>query len=227
MSDYGDKMKKTVDSTNLRDQTYDIIKNMIILREIEPGKKINEEHIAREIQVSRTPIREALCRLENEGIVRIIPRRGAFVSDLTETNVKEILLIREVLEGLVTRLAVENMDQKTLEKLTKVLEKVRTIPETDRELIHYTRSEVDFHALLLDASNNQMLKNMMEIINAHLQIIRLRTVVIPERARKTVKEHQQILQAIEDGDADAAEELMRKHVRSVREVALRNIEAIV
>ena len=220
-------MKKTVDATNLRDQTYDIIKNMIILREIEPGKKINEEHIAREIQVSRTPIREALCRLENEGIVRIIPRRGAFVSDLTETNVKEILLIREVLEGLVVRLAVENMDEKKLEKLRSALEKVSKIPDKDRELTHYTHSEVDFHALLLDASNNQMLKNMMEIVNAHLQIIRLRTVVIPERAQKTVKEHQQILQAIEDGDADAAEELMRKHVRSVREVALRNIEAIV
>jgi DNA-binding GntR family transcriptional regulator len=220
-------MKKTVDATNLREQTYDIIKNMIILREIEPGKKINEEHIAREIQVSRTPIREALCRLENEGIVRIVPRRGAFVSDLTETNVKEILMIREVLEGLVVRLAVENMDEKKLEKLRKALEKVSAIPEKDRELTHYTRSEVDFHALLLDASNSQMLKNMMEIINAHLQIIRLRTVVIPERAQKTVKEHQQILQAIEDGDADAAEELMRKHVCSVREVALRNIEAIV
>ena len=220
-------MKKIVDSTNLRDQTYDIIKNMIILREIEPGKKINEEHIAKEIQVSRTPIREALCRLENEGIVKIIPRRGAFVSDLTETNVQEILLIREVLEGLVVRLAVENMDEKTLDKLRKVLEKVSTLPEEDRDLINYTQSEVDFHALLLSASNNQMLKNMMEIVNAHLQIIRLRTVVIPERAQKTVKEHQQILRAIENGDAASAEELMRKHVRSVREVALRNIEAII
>ena len=220
-------MKKIVDSTNLRDQTYDIIKNMIILREIEPGKKINEEHIAKEIQVSRTPIREALCRLENEGIVKIIPRRGAFVSDLTETNVQEILLIREVLEGLVVRLAVENMDEKTLDKLRKVLEKVSTLPEEDRDLINYTQSEVDFHALLLSASNNQMLKNMMEIVNAHLQIIRLRTVVIPERAQKTVKEHQQILRAIENGDAASAEELMRKHVRSVREVAIRNIEAIV
>jgi len=220
-------MKKTVDSTNLRDQTYDIIKNMIILREIEPGKKINEEHIAKEIQVSRTPIREALCRLENEGIVKIIPRRGAFVSDLTETNVKEILLIREVLEGLAVRLAVENMDEEMFEKLRKALEKVSILPEEDRDLINYTRSEVDFHALLLSASNNQMLKNMMEIVNAHLQIIRLRTVVIPERAQKTVEEHQQILKAIENGDAPTAEELMRKHVRSVREVALRNIEAII
>ena len=220
-------MKKTIDNTNLRDQTYDIIKNMIILREIEPGKKINEEHIAKEIQVSRTPIREALCRLENEGIVKIIPRRGAFVSDLNETNVREILLIREVLEGLVVRLAVENMDSKTLEKLRKALEKVSIIPEEDRDLINYTRSEVDFHALLLSASNNQMLKNMMEIVNAHLQIIRLRTVVIPERAQKTVKEHLQILNAIENEDADSAEQLMRKHVRSVREVALKNIKAIV
>ncbi|MGD8522964.1 MAG: GntR family transcriptional regulator [Desulfobacterales bacterium] len=220
-------MKKTVDSTNLRDQTYDIIKNMIILREIEPGKKINEEHIAKEIQVSRTPIREALCRLENEGIVKIIPRRGAFVSDLTETNVREILLIREVLEGLVARLAVENMDEETLEKLRKAIEKVSALPEKDRDLINYTRSEVDFHAILLSASNNQMLKNMMDMVNAHLQIIRLRTVVIPERAQRTVKEHEQILEAIENRDATSAEELMRKHVRSVREVALRNIEAIV
>jgi len=220
-------MKRIVNNTNLRDQTYDIIKNMIILRDIEPGKKINEEQIAKEIRVSRTPIREALCRLENEGIVKIIPRRGAFVADLTETNVCEILLIREVLEGLVARLASENMDEKTLDKLRKALEKVSTIPEKDRELINYTRSEVEFHSLLLGASNNRMLKNMMEIVNAHLQIIRLRTVVLPERAQKTVKEHHQILKAIEKRDADAAEELMRKHVRSVREVALKNIEAIV
>jgi DNA-binding GntR family transcriptional regulator len=220
-------MKKIVDSTNLRDQTYDIIKNMIILREIEPGKKINEEHIAKEIQVSRTPIREALCRLENEGIVKIIPRRGAFVSDLTETNVREILLIREVLEGLVARLATENMNQESLERLRDALEKVRSIPEKGRELINYTRSEVEFHSQLLNACDNHMLQNMMEIVNAHLQIIRLRTVVLPERAQKTVNEHLQILNAIEKGDATSAEELMRKHVQSVREVALKNIEAIV
>ena len=220
-------MRRVIESPNLRDQTYDIIKNMIIMREIEPGKKVNEEHLAKEIQVSRTPIREALCRLENEGIVKIIPRRGAFVADLTEINVSEILLIREVLEGLVARLATEHMDEKTLDKLKKVLENVSAIPEKDRDLINYTRSEVDFHALLLSASNNRMLKNMMEIVNAHLQIIRLRTVVIPERAPKTVKEHHQILKAIEKKDATSAEELMRKHVRSVRDLALKNIEAIV
>ena len=119
------------------------------------------------------------------------------------------------------------MDEKTLERLRKALDKVSTIPEKDRELINYTRSEIEFHSLLLGASNNRMLKNMMEIVNSHLQIIRLRTVVLPERAQKTVNEHHQILKAIEKRDADAAEELMRKHIRSVREVALKNIEAMV
>jgi DNA-binding GntR family transcriptional regulator len=119
------------------------------------------------------------------------------------------------------------MDAKTLQKLRKAIEKVSSIPEEDRDLINYTRSEIDFHSVLLNASNNQMLKNMMEMVNAHLQIIRLRTVVIPERAQKTVKEHQQILKAMEKRDADSAEDLMRKHVRSVREVAMRNIETIV
>ena len=220
-------MKRVIENPNLRDQAYEIIKNMIILREITPGKKINEEYLAGEIQVSRTPIREALCRLENEGIVKIIPRRGAFVAELSETNVGEILLIREVLEGLVARLATENMDEKTLEKLRKALEKIGAVPENERDLINYNRSEVDFHALLLDATNNQMLKSMMEMVNAHLQIIRLRTVVIPHRAKKTVSEHYRILKAIENRDADAAEKLMRQHVRSVREVALKNINGIV
>jgi DNA-binding GntR family transcriptional regulator len=200
---------------------------MIIVRDIEPGKKINEEQLAKEIRVSRTPIREALCRLENEGIVKIVPRRGAFVADLNEINVNEILLIREVLEGLVARLATINMDEQKLEKLKAALDRVNTTLEEDCDLVTYTRSEVDFHATLLSASDNQMLKSMMEIINAHLQIIRLRTVVIPERARKTVKEHNQILKAIEKGDDQAAEALMRQHVRSVREVALRNIESII
>ena len=138
-------MKRVIENPNLRDQAYEIIKNMIILREITPGKKINEEYLAGEIQVSRTPIREALCRLENEGIVKIIPRRGAFVAELSETNVGEILLIREVLEGLVARLATENMDEKTLEKLRKALEKIGAVPENERDLINYNRSEVDFH----------------------------------------------------------------------------------
>ena len=98
-------MEKLIVNTNLREQIYDILKNMIVHREIQPGEKINEDRVAKETGVSRTPIREALCRLENEKIIEMIPRRGAFVIRQTEATVREVLEIREVLEGLVTRLA--------------------------------------------------------------------------------------------------------------------------
>lgn len=217
-------MEKYLDRPNLRDQVYDFVKNMIIMREIKPDEKINEEQLAERLRVSRTPIRETLCRLENEGIVKVIPRRGAFVVKQCKERVIEILQIREVLEGLVARLVTQNGDEKTLNKLKRSLERISSTAEENAHLQKYTNAEVEFHSLLLDASNNHMLQNMMGIVNAHLQIIRLRTVVLPGRAKKTVQEHYKVLEAIEKGDGKAAEKLMRKHIESVRNDAIRNIE---
>ena len=131
---------------NLREQVYDIIKNMIVHREIAPGEKINEEQIAKQTGVSRTPIREALCRLDNEKIIEMIPRKGAFVIRQSEETVREVLEIREVLEGLVTRLATIHIDEKTtLGKLEKCLDKISGVPDEDRFLMKYTQSDVQFH----------------------------------------------------------------------------------
>jgi len=217
-------MEKYLQRPNLRDQVYDIVKEMIIMREIKPDEKINEEQLAERLRVSRTPIRETLCRLENEGIVRVIPRRGAFVVEQRKERVVEILQVREVLEGLVARLVAQNGDEKDLGRLRKCLERISSVPEEQGHLQKYTNADVEFHSLLLDASNNSMLQNMMGIVNAHLQIIRLRTVVLPGRAKRTVEEHYRVLEAIEKGDARAAERLMRKHIESVRNSAIRSIE---
>ncbi|MEE9611846.1 MAG: GntR family transcriptional regulator [Desulfatiglandales bacterium] len=217
-------MGKLLDRPNLRDQVYDILKRMIVLKEIKPGEKINEEELADKVGVSRTPIRETLCRLENEGIVRIIPRRGAFVVTLSREEIVEILQIREVLEGLVAQLASQNMDKRTLSRLKVCLEKINSSPDGDNKLLKYTPADMDFHSLLLEASKNKMLQNMMGIVNSHLQMIRLRTVVLPGRAQKTVEEHFKVLDAIEKGDIKAAERLMRKHIQSVRNDAVKNID---
>lgn len=216
-------MERMLERPNLRDEVYDILKRLIITREIKPGEKINEEELAKKIGVSRTPIRETLCRLENEGIIEIIPRRGAFVVTQSKEKVTETLQVREVLEGLVARLATKNMDKKTLGKLKECLEKISSSPEENSKLLKYARADVEFHSLLLDVSNNQMLQNMMGVVNAHLQLIRLRTVVLPGRAQKTVEEHYKILEAVEKGNEEAAEELMRKHIQSVRNDMIKNI----
>jgi DNA-binding GntR family transcriptional regulator len=217
-------MEKYLDRPNLRDQIYDIVKEMIVMREIKPDEKINEERLADRLRVSRTPIRETLCRLENEGIVKVIPRRGAFVIKQCKERVVEILQVREILEGLVARLVAQDGDEKTLNKLRKSLERIRSVPEEDGHLMKYTNADIEFHNILLEACNNEMLQNMMGIVNSHLQIIRLRTVVIPGRARRTVEEHFRVLEAIEGGNANSAERLMRKHIESVRDSALKNLD---
>jgi len=221
------KARKLIDNPDLRSQTYKILKNMIITREILPGKKISEETLAQEIGVSRTPIREALFRLENEGIVKIIPRRGAFVVKPSKENIIEILQIREVLEALIVRLVTPLMEESDIRELRSCLEKLRATPEEERHVIEYTDSELEFHDLLRKKCPNKMLRRMMEMVNARLQIIRLRTVILPGRAQKTLDEHAAILEMIEKGNAEEAELMMRRHVISVRTVALENIDAMV
>ncbi|MBW1708037.1 MAG: GntR family transcriptional regulator [Deltaproteobacteria bacterium] len=216
-------MEQVLQRINLRDQVYDILKRRIIFREIESGKKINEEELAKSLGVSRTPIRETLVRLEHEGIVEIIPRRGAFVISQSIEKVIDLLQVREVLEGLVARLATENIDRGLLDRLRHCLEEVSSTEDPAIRLLKYTPADVEFHTLLLEACDNELLKNMMESVNAHLQMVRLRTVALPGRPEQTVREHYEIVAAIERQDADLAEELMRKHVASVRKDAQENM----
>ena len=213
-------MRTQLENTNLRDQIYQIVHDMILSREILPGEKINEEDLAGKIGVSRTPVRECLCRLENEGIVEIIPRRGAFLRKYSRKKVAEVFDMREVLEGLVVRLAASVYDRELISRLRHVLDRVYSLPDQGENLTEFTRADVKFHRLLLNVCNNEMLQNAMAVINTHLQIIRARTVVIPGRARRTVEEHYLVVEAMEKQDPREAEELMRRHIESVRNHAL-------
>jgi DNA-binding GntR family transcriptional regulator len=156
--------------------------------------------------------------------VKIIPRRGAFVVSQSKEEVIEILQVREALEGLVTRLATRNMDEKTLSRLRDSLQRISDSRHDEDRLLKYTPADVEFHSLLLETCSNNLLKNMMGTVNAHLQMVRLRTVRLPGRPEQTVREHYKILEAIEKGDSSSAERLMRKHVKSVRKDALKNID---
>jgi DNA-binding GntR family transcriptional regulator len=217
-------MEHILERPTLRDQIYDILKKSIILREIKPGDKINEEDLAKTLQVSRTPIRESLLRLEHEGIVQILPRRGAFVASVSEAKTAEVFQVREVLEGLVARLATMNMNDEILNRLKICLENATSIQNNDDRLLKYTPADIEFHGLLLEACNNDLLKSLMQIVNAHLQMVRLRTVVLPGRPEQTVSEHHEIFEAMERRDARSAEKLMRKHVESVRKDALKDLD---
>jgi DNA-binding GntR family transcriptional regulator len=216
------RMRKLTDYPNLRERVYEILKRSIIFQEISPGDKIDEENLARTLGVSRTPIRESLCRLENEGIVKIIPRRGAFVVKHSKESIIEILLVREVLEGFAARLAVDHMDERTIEEMKALFRGFSESNIRDRSK-DYVQADLEFHARIVKKSKNNLLINLMNILNDHVQMLRLRTVALKGRPERSLSEHVRIIEALERRNSPLAESLMRRHIRNIRKSVLRNI----
>jgi len=217
------RMKKLIESPNLRERVYEILKRAIIFGEIPPAKKIDEESLAKQLGVSRTPIRESLCRLENEGIVNIIPRRGAFVVKHSKERIVEILLVREALEGFAARSAVDHIDERTIEEMKSLFKDFSegTIRDQSRE---YTQADLEFHTLIVKKSNNSLLMSLMNSLNDHIQMLRLRTVSLKGRPEHSLLEHLKIIDALEKRSHSLAESSMRRHIQKVRKSLLKNIE---
>ena len=214
---------KLIESPNLRDRVYEILKKSIIFQEIPPGEKIDEEAIARQLGVSRTPIRETLCRLENEGMVKVIPRRGAFVVKHSREKITEILMVREVLEGFAARLAVDHVEEKLVVQMKSLFKNYSESGIRDRSK-EYTQSDLEFHNLIIRASRNDLLISIMNTLNDHIQMLRIQTVSHEGRLEQSLVEHFKIIQAMEQKDHSSAEYLMRDHIRKVRDSALKNFE---
>jgi DNA-binding GntR family transcriptional regulator len=215
--------RKLPEVPNLRERVYQALKEMIIFKEIPPGEKLDEDSLANQLGVSRTPIRESLYRLENEGIVKIIPRRGAFIVKHSKESINEILSVREVLEGLSAREAANHITDAALEVLESLSEK---FSESNVRLLskEYLQVDVKFHKTIIEASKNEWLISLMNILNDHIQMLRLRTVTFQGRPEQSLSEHRRILEALKAGDPLLAESLMREHINNVRESYLKNIE---
>lgn len=216
-------IRKSIESPNLRQRVYEILKRAIIFQEIGPGQKIDEEGVAKQLGVSRTPIRESLCRLENEGIVKIIPRRGAFVVSHSKESIIEILLVREVLEGFAARLAVGHIDERAIEEMSSLFRDFSEANIRDRSK-DYAQADLKFHTLIVKKSQNSWLMSIMNILNDHIQMLRLRTVALEGRPEHSLLEHRKIIEALEKRNPSLAESLMRRHIQNVRKSVLRNIE---
>jgi DNA-binding GntR family transcriptional regulator len=215
--------RKLPEVPNLRERVYQALKEMIIFKEIPPGEKLDEDSLANQLGVSRTPIRESLYRLENEGIVKIIPRRGAFIVKHSKESINEILSVREVLEGLSAREAASHITDAALEVLESLSEK---FSESNVRLLskEYLQVDVKFHKTIIEASKNEWLISLMNILNDHIQMLRLRTVTFQGRPEQSLSEHRRILEALKARDPLLAESLMREHINNVRESYLKNIE---
>jgi DNA-binding GntR family transcriptional regulator len=207
--------KPLLDRVNLPVRVCDLVRSRIIANELPFGTKLTEDSLAKEFGVSRTPIREAFNRLAQEGLVTVFPGRGAFVATLLFSDMVQLLEIREALEGMAARLATRHMTKTVLEKLRRRME-VEIRKGAGKEYLGYSDIDRQFHESVIAASGNHHLSQLMKSLRDRIQMLRYRSVILPGRARKSLQEHLQIIDALEAHDAELAEERMRAHIRNVK-----------
>lgn len=202
------------------DIIYEELKRKIVQLEYEPGLTLNEEQLSRETSVSRTPLRQALFRLELEGLVVKLSTGRMFVANLSVQEAEEIFKTRAVLEGLTAREATQNMTEEHIFHLEDIMELMHRSASNDRKMdtIHYGGQ---FHQILYEPSQNQTAVQFLKQLNNRLE--RYRRIGGSRNPQYVpmvpVEEHQNILNAIKEKNADKAEWLMRAHINRSLQLA--------
>jgi len=197
----------------LRDQVFDALKQAITSMDLYAGDhelRLDERKLSEELGVSRTPIRETLARLEQEGFVRNIPRRGAFVVRKTKSEIIEMIQIWAALEGMAIRLVIERAEDSEIAEL-RALFKAFTDDQLDAHIDEYSNANVRFHQSIIAMSQNHQLKKITDNLFLHLRSIRSRTIHEKDRVTRSIIDHTHIIEAIESRNADLAEKLSREH----------------
>jgi len=208
---------------SLGSQAYQELRRIILEGQVGPGKKLNEGELAKALGISRTPIREAINRLEKEGLVEIFPQRGAFVIQFTEKDVYELFLIRENLEGLAARLAAEKVTPAGLAKLETCLEGFKE-PFQEKDVQRYSREDFKFHQTIVHLSDARRLMKLVSLLLDHIRMFRLTTRGVPDRMKASLADHRRIIEAMRQKDPEEAERRMRQHLQRVRDGVMENLQ---
>lgn len=211
---------------SLRGQVFDKIRSDILKGHYQQGDELVECTIGKELGVSRTPVREAIRQLELEGLVRLVPNKGAFVNGISARDVTDIYLIRSRLEGLCARMAVENITPEQLEAMEEAI----VLSDYHAKKEHYEQvCEMDgkFHKLLYEASGSRMLSRTLSDFHQYVQRVRQVSIMNRMRLNKSGNEHTEILEAIKNKDADLAEQVAARHIfNTVENLKHYNLEEI-
>lgn len=193
------------------------LRERIARRALPPGAKLLENELAREFGVSRAKVRDAFGVLEQRGLIQRIPNRGAVVARLDLSQVFEIYAVREMLEGLCVRLAVERTKPQSWQDLVKLFGRPMEAIVRRGEYEKYIANLDKLRSRTLEAAGNGVLADMLDSINDKTLEIQRRIIILPGRAAEGLQQHRAVLAAMRKGDAGKAEELRRANIRSSRE----------
>ena len=203
----------------LRDVVCEALREAITSGILQPGERLMETQIAEELGVSRTPVREAIRKLELEGFVIMMPRRGTYVADLSMKDINEVFEIRTSLEVLAAGLAAERITEEELEQLNRLLVKISEYIEAG-DLDKIVETDVAFHDILYRASRNNRLVAIIN--NLREQTSRFRSISLghPGRLQETLKEHRRLVDAISQRDPELAQQMAHEHMENAEQTLL-------
>jgi DNA-binding GntR family transcriptional regulator len=200
--------------TNLNVQVYDILKEMIADRRFTPGSSLNVESLTQELGVSRTPIWEAVRKLEQEGIVAHTPHKGVRLVELNRQMAIELYEVRETMEAMAARLGAERATPEIIAQMEKILDEQKPIVNGKND-VAYSRSDHDFHLLIYNACGNDLLKEILE--GLRYKALPLAFKLSPHYA-EFFEFHKELLRAFRKHDPKAAEKAMKRHNRRMLEI---------
>jgi DNA-binding GntR family transcriptional regulator len=206
-------MNDVVKRTTLSESAYEELRRQITTGVFAPGAKLVVGSLAGALQLSATPVNEALAALEREGLVTYAPHRGYFVSDITPEQVAEMYSVREVFELMAVRMAAQKADPQTVQRLRELLRAARDSIR-DGDMSSFSDLDVEFHRVIWTSTNNALAMRIGELINGQIRLLVATTARAPGRFRGAFEEHSEIYQAIRDADPKAAVNAMRKHIRN-------------
>ena len=198
----------------LGQKVYRALKTEIIKGSLKPGIKLLECKVAEQLGVSRTPVREALRELAAEGFVTMSPNKGMIVNNVSVKDIQDVLQIRGVLEGLAARLAAKLINEEEIKELEKYLKQMEYYADKD-DALGFSKADAEFHELILNICRNNRLIQIRKNLSDQAHRYRIRSLSIPGRLKYSLKEHQEIVEALKRKDLEQADRLSQKHIKNV------------
>ena len=195
----------------LRDVVFEHLRNSILNGDLKPGERLMEVQLAEQLGVSRTPVREAIRKLELEGLLIMVPRKGAYVADVSVKDILDVLEVRSVLEGLAAALAAERMTEEELEELELISYHFkRCIENGDTEGM--IERDMQFHDRILNSTRNVKLIQIAHGLQEQVQRFRVTYFSEYHKSDALLSEHQAVLEAIANRDASQAQQVAQYHI---------------
>lgn len=208
---------------SIRERVYLHIKNLILEGEFKTGDRLVERELAERLNISRTPIREALFRLESQGFVKTVARKGVIVADISEKEIVEVFTILSSLEVLAAKLAVQKLDDETKSKFNAAIMKVQGCLQDENDN-DYSDLHVELNHLLYSSAKNSKLYEMLSGLSDYIRAFAKTGYKKPGRAEQSMEEHVKIMEAIINNESEMAEFLTKIHIENSRRAYLEAVK---